>query len=151
MRTGRRTLALALGALLLLAAACGDDDPPVDDGAPEPTAETAQDSTLGEGEDVTVRGTVDDVVAGVAFTLTDATVEEGTADAEGEVAVIMIEGDSAVAESEEVIVSGTLLSLDISDNVQELETLFGADVDDEILAFLDGQRVIVASSVDEGV
>lgn len=151
MNLGRRTPAWILGALLLLAAACGDGDTTVDEGGSEPTAETTTEATLGEGEEVTVRGTVDDVIAGTVFTLTDVTVEEGTVDTEGGVAVITTEGDANVSESDGVVVTGTLLSVDVSDDVQELEDLLGADVNEEILALADDQQVIIASSVDEGV
>ena len=152
MSPGRTTLALTLGAFLLLAAACGDGDTTVGEGAPESPAETASDVTLVDGEDVTVSGTVDsvlDVSAGTVFTLTDAAVEDGTVDTEGGVAVIVTEGDTDVSESEEVVVTGDLF--DASDAAQELENLFGANVDDEMLAFLNGQQVIIASSVEEGV
>jgi len=147
MSSGRRTLALTLGAFLLLAAACGDGDTTTSEGAPE----TTPDATLVDGEEVTVSGTVDDVldvIAGTVFTLIDATIEDGTVDTEGEVAVVS-EGDADVSESEEVVVTGTLF--DASADVQELEDLFGANVDDEMLAFLNGQQVIIASSVQEGV
>jgi uncharacterized protein YlzI (FlbEa/FlbD family) len=147
MSSGRRTLALTLGAFLLLAAACGDGDTTTSEGE----LETTPDATLVDGEEVTVSGTVDDVldvIAGTVFTLIDATIEDGTVDTEGEVAVVS-EGDADVSESEEVVVTGTLF--DASDDVQELEDLFGANVDDEMLAFLNGQQVIIASSVQEGV
>jgi hypothetical protein len=161
MSSGRK-IALTLGAFLLLASACGDGDTTVGEGAPESPAETASDVTLVDGEDVTVSGTVDDgedvtvsgtvddvldVSAGTVFTLTDAAVEDGTVDTEGGVAVIVTEGDTDVSESEEVIVTGDLF--DASDAAQELENLFGANVDGEMLAFLDGQQVMIASSVDE--
>src|SRR5215216_7562160 len=130
MSSGRRTLALTLGAFLLLASACGDGDTTLGEGAPESPAETVSDATLVDGEDVTVSGTVDDVldvIAGTVFTLTDATVEDGTVDTEGGVAVIVTESDTDVSESEEVIVTGDLF--DASDAAQELENLFGANVD----------------------
>ena len=149
MSSGRK-IALTLGAFLLLASACGDGDTTVGEGAPESPAETASDVTLVDGEDVTVSGTVDDVldvITGTVFTLTDAAVEDGTVDTEGEVAVIVTEGDTDVSESDEVVVTGDLF--DASDAAQELENLFGANVDDEMLAFLDGQQVMIASSVDE--
>lgn len=152
MSSGRRMLALTLGAFLLLATACGDGDTTAGEGAPEPTAETAPDATVGDGEAVT--GTVGDVVADIAFTLNDATVEEGTVDTQGEVAVLVTEGDADVSESEEVVVTGTLLSVDVADDVQELEDVLGVNVDDEMLemlALLDTQQVVIASSVDEGV
>lgn len=154
MSSGRRMLALTLGAFLLLATACGDGDTTAGEGAPEPTAETAPDATVGDGEEVTVTGTVGDVVADIAFTLNDATVEEGTVDTQGEVAVLVTEGDADVSESEEVVVTGTLLSVDVADDVQELEDVLGVNVDDEMLemlALLDTQQVVIASSVDEGV
>src|SRR5215216_2701257 len=152
MSSGRKTLALTLGAFLLLAAACGDGDTTVGEGAPESSAETASDATPGDGEEVTVSGTVDnvlDVITGTVFTLIEATVEDGTVDTEGGVAVIVTEGDTDVSQSEEVLVTGTLF--DATDAAQELQDLFGANVDDEMLAFLDGQQVIIASSVDETV
>jgi hypothetical protein len=154
MSSGRRTFALTLAAFLLLATACGNGDTTVGEGASEPTAETTPDATLGDGEQVRVRGTVGDVIADVAFTLSDATVEEGTVDTQGEVAVIVTEGDADISESEEVVVTGTLLSVDVADEVQELEDLLGVNVDDEMLemlALLDAQQVVIASSVDEGV
>jgi len=152
MSPGRKTLALTLGAFLLLAAACGDGETTVGEGAPESPAETASEGTLVDGEEVTVSGTVDDVldvITGTLFTLTDAAVEDGTVDTEGGVAVIVTEGDTDVSESEEVVVTGTLF--DATDAAQQLEDLFGANVDDEMLALLDGQQVIIASSVEEGV
>jgi hypothetical protein len=152
MSSGRKTLVLMLGAFLLLAAACGDGDTTVGGGASESPAETASDATLVDGEEVTVSGTVDDVldvITGTLFTLTDAAVEDGTVDTEGGVAVIVTEGDTDVSESEEVVVTGSLF--DASDAAQQLEDLFGANVDDEMLALLDGQQVIIASSVEEGV
>lgn len=145
----QRTLVLMLGALLLFAAACGEGNATGGEGAPKPTGVTASDATLGDGEEVTLRGTVDDVIAGMVLTLTDATIEQGTVNTEGEVAVIVTEGGADVFESEEVVVTGTLV--DVSDGVQELEDLFGTNVDEEMLAFLDGQQVVIASSVDEDV
>ncbi len=91
-------------------------------GGSEPSAETTGDATLSDGEEVTVRGTVDDVIADAAFTLTDVTVEEGTVDKEGEVTVIATEGDADVSKSEGVVVTGTLLSVDISEDLQRLRT-----------------------------
>src|SRR5215211_5292125 len=126
MSSGRKTLALTLGAFLLLAAACGDGDMTVGEGgAPESSAETASDATPGDGEEETVSGTVDnvlDVITGTVFTLTDATVEDGTVDTEGGVAVIVTESDTDVSQSEEVVVTGTLF--DASDAAQKLQDLF---------------------------
>lgn len=148
MRAGRRTLARCLGAVLLLAAACADGDAPIGGG---PTAETTAGEALGGEGEVTVRGTVDDVIADMAFTLTDATVEEGTLETDGEVAVVVTDGDADVSESEAVVVTGTLFSFDVSEGAQELQDLLGANIDDEVLALLEDQEVVLASSVDGGV
>jgi hypothetical protein len=145
MSSARRALQLILGACLLLAAACGDGDSTVGGDAPEPTADAISDA-LGDGEEVTVTGTVDDVFGDTAFTLTDATFEEGTAGTEGEVMVIVIDG-ADVSESEGVVVTGTLLSVDVADDAQQLDDLFGANIDDEVIALLDDQQVVIASSV----
>ena len=145
MGSVRRTLRLTLGACLLLAAACGDGDGTVGGDASEPTADAISDA-LGDGEQVTVTGTVDDVFGDTAFTLTDATFEEGTAGTDGEVTVIVTDGVD-VSGSEGVVVTGTLLSVDVADDMQQLEDLFGANVDDEVLALLDDQQVVIASSV----
>jgi hypothetical protein len=145
MGSARRTLQLTLGTCLLLAAACGDGGATVGGDAPEPTADAIGDA-LGDGEAVTVTGTVDDVFGDTAFTLTDAIFEEGTVGTEGDVTVIATDG-ADVSESEAVVVTGTLLSVDVADDVQQLEDLFGANVDDEVMALLDDQQVVIASSV----
>ncbi len=147
MSPGRWMVLLTLGASPLLAAACGDGDTGIGGGA---TADTTAGDALGAEGEVTVRGTVDDVIADMAFTLTDATVEEGTLETDGEVAVVVTEADADVSESATVVVTGTLFSVEVSEDAQELQDLFGVNIDDEVLSLLEDQEVILASSVDEG-
>lgn len=144
----RKILVLLLGVFLTLGAtACDDDTGSVSDGD---TSEDVSDATPDAlvGEDVTVSGTVQEVVAGRAFTLTDATVEEGTATTDGDLAVIATEEDVDVSPSDQVVVTGTLHDVDIADEVQEFEDLFGVSLDDDAIAQFEGREVLIATSVE---
>lgn len=148
----RKMLTLVLGASLVLgAAACddgGDGTASVPDGGTtEETGEATPDAVLG-GEQVTVSGTVEEVVAGRAFMLTDATVEEGTATTDGDLAVIVADEDADVSRSDQVVVTGTLHEFDIADEIEEFEDLFGVTLDEDALAQFDGRQVLLASSVE---
>lgn len=147
----RRMLMLVLSAFLVLgAAACddaGEDTTGVgDDRTTEATGEATTDGILG-GEQVTVSGTVQEVVAGRAFTLTDATVEEGTATTDGDLAVIASD-DAGVSQSDEVVVTGTLYEVDIADEIQEFQDLFGVTLDEDALERFEGRQLLLASSVE---
>jgi hypothetical protein len=139
----RTVLALLTGALLIVGTVACDDTA----GTTEPTSEDSPDITL-DGEPVTVSGTVDEVVAGQAFTMTDATVEEGTATIDGDLAVLVTDEDADVSPSDQVVVTGTLHQLDLADEAQELEDLLGVSLDDDVIAQLEGRDVLLASSVD---
>ena len=133
----RRIVVLLLGGVLFLGATACEDAVDTSSTGGTPAADSP-DLTTG-GEQVTVTGTVEEVVAGQAFTLTDATVEEGTATTDGDLAVISGDQDTAVAPSDRVTVTGTLHELDVADEVQELEDRFGISIDDGILSTFEGR------------
>jgi acyl carrier protein len=137
-------LVLGLGSLLALAAAACEADGTTSGGT-SPTAATPEAT---KGALVTVTGTVEEVFADRAFTLTDATAETGSLETPGDVAVIVGDGDAQVTESERVVVTGTLHSIDVADQIQELEELFGVQIDEEALERFQGQHLIVASRVE---
>jgi hypothetical protein len=138
-----------LGGLLLLGAvACENTNGSSSDpnGGTTQEATESPDLSLG-GEEVTVSGTVQEVVAGQVFTLTDATVEDGTAATDGELAVVATDGSVDVSASERVTVTGTLHEVDVADEAEQLEDLLGITLPREVLAQFEGREVLIASSV----
>lgn len=50
--------------------------------------------------------------------------------------------------SDQVTLTGTLHEVDIADEVQEFENLFGVTLDPDALAALEGRQLLLASSVE---
>lgn len=145
----RKIMMLALGGVLVLGAvAC--DDGASDTSAVDDATETTEPSPGGmlDGEQVTVSGTVEEVLAGRAFTLTDATVEEGTATTDGDLAVLVSDEDAGVSQADQVLVTGTLHEVDVSEQLEDLEDLFGIRLDEDVVAQFEGRQLIIASEVE---
>lgn len=55
---------------------------------------------------------------------------------------------ATVSASDQVTLTGTVHEVDIADEVQEFENLFGVTLDPDALAALEGRQLLLASSVE---
>jgi uncharacterized protein YdeI (BOF family) len=147
----RRSLLVVTAAALLSLGAVACDGTANDNAAATGGAQatTTVEPTAGAttNEQVTVEGTVSQVLTDRAFLLTDPNVETGPALAGDRIPVIVTGTTTDVNRNDEVVVSGTLHQADVQDEIGRLGDQLGISIDPTVVQAISGRELLVADSV----